>query len=103
MTRDRIPGWEQRKVLAEWLWERGPMHATYVGQMAAQVAAVLNQKLDRRAPFDRNAAIRLLVDMVNEGLIEREGDQLITMIRYVGQDPETVMWQPERPLQPERP
>jgi hypothetical protein len=45
MPRAHIPLWEQKKVFATYLWERGPMDAIYMNQMADQVAREMSKRL----------------------------------------------------------
>jgi hypothetical protein len=97
MSRQRIQEWEQRKALAEWMWERGPITAQFTGQMSENVAKILNKKLDRTVAFNAVSASSLIAAMVADGLVVREGtSQKPTRLTYVGPDPELKEWAPPR-------
>lgn len=104
MTRRRIPEWEQRKALSEWLWEHGPVTARFAGELAVNVARGLNKRLDRAIPFSPPNATNLMRDMARDGLLTFEGtEQLRTKVTYVGQDPATIVWhEPTVVKQPSR-
>lgn len=91
--KERVPVWEQRQALANWLWERGPMTAKYTGELSDKVATVLNKALKRNTPFTQNNGSALINEMLKLGEVVIEGTtQKPTKLTYVGQDPALVDW-----------
>jgi hypothetical protein len=87
--------WEQKRALARYLWERGPMTAQYSGEMSANVAKILGKALDYVTPPNKFMGARVVSEMVGDGSLVMEGHrQKPTKLTYVGLDPELIEWAP---------